>query len=251
MEKDYLYIKECECEFIKLLNLETFPTYEIIYKDITLDDTAEREYDALAAVDYDYRTGQHTLIVWSGIHVLGEIGKPTLFHEFTHILDDETHVNNDPQKYLANHGYTEYHASQIGFLKALGVHDINQSISFSMNDILRSEPEDLIIQAYVDEPLILTNRLISRTDFPADVTMFKAAMSVIFNYFGRRSICKMYSRDYQDNADTSVIAQLLTTSMTHYFKELLVTWLTDSEIAILDNFYKDVFLNAAKMYKII
>lgn len=128
MDKVTSYIKECETEFMQLLGLTSFPIYEIAYKDISLSVSDEQGYDSLGSAHYDYKTGKHTLTVWSNIHTLGEVGKQTIFHEFTHILDDETYVNKDPEKYIANHGYTEYHAAQIGFLKVLGVKSIRQNI---------------------------------------------------------------------------------------------------------------------------
>lgn len=141
MDKVTSYIKECETEFMQLLGLTSFPIYEIAYKDISLSVSDEQGYDSLGSAHYDYKTGKHTLTVWSNIHTLGEVGKQTIFHEFTHILDDETYVNKDPEKYIANHGYTEYHAAQIGFLKVLGVKSIKQNISFSMNYRTEEEAE--------------------------------------------------------------------------------------------------------------
>lgn len=150
MDKVTSYIKECETEFMQLLGLTSFPIYEIAYKDISLSVSDEQGYDSLGSAHYDYKTGKHTLTVWSNIHTLGEVGKQTIFHEFTHILDDETYVNKDPEKYIANHGYTEYHAAQIGFLKVLGVKSIKQNISFSMSDFIDTESGYMSIQDYVD-----------------------------------------------------------------------------------------------------
>ena len=55
-------------------------------------------------------------------------------------------------------------------------------------------------------PRNLANELISREDFPANIETLATTMGAIFNYYGRRSICKMYATDYIDEADTSVIA---------------------------------------------
>ena len=250
MDKVISYIKECEIEFMELLGLNAFPVYEIVYKEISVDASDERGYDALGSAHYDYKTGKHTLIVWSNIHTLGEVGKQTIFHELTHILDDETYVNKNPEKIIANHGYTEYHASQVGFLKVLGVKNVNQTISFSMSDYLDTESGYMSIKDYVDAPLLLANDLISRANFPSDFAMLKDTMGVIFNYFGRRSICKMYSKDYQDNADTTTIEKLLTHTMCDYFKSCLVGNITKQQIAIIGNFYKDIFLALKNRYNV-
>ena len=250
MDKVTSYIKECETEFMQLLGLTSFPIYEIAYKDISLSVSDEQGYDLLGSAHYDYKTGKHTLTVWSNIHTLGEVGKQTIFHEFTHILDDETYVNKDPEKYIANHGYTEYHAAQIGFLKVLGVKSIKQNISFSMSDFIDTESGYMSIQDYVDAPLLLANELIGHANFPTEFKVLKDTMGVIFNYFGRRSICKMYSKDYQDNADTSTIEKLLTHAMCSFLKTYLIGVLTNQQIAVLGKFYKDMFLALVNRYHV-
>lgn len=245
-----LYIKKCEKEYKQLLEINDFPTYEIEYKEVSQKDSDDRGYGALGASRYDYKTGKHTLVVWSNIHTLGEAGKQTIFHEFTHILDDEFHVNKNAEKYVANHGYTEYHASQIGFLKVLGVQSIKQHILFSMRDFIDTESGYMTIQDYVNAPILLANELINRIDFPNNFEMLKDTMGVIFNYYGRRSICKMYSNDFQDSADTSVIAKLITPTMVTFLNTYLTKWLTNPQISVLGNFYKDIFMALVNRYNI-
>ena len=82
------------------------------------------------------------------------------------------------------------------------------------------------------------HELIGHVNFPADFKTLKDTMGVIFNYFGRRSICKMYSKDYQDNADTSTIEKILTHAMCDFLKTYLIGVLTNQQIAVLGKFYK-------------
>lgn len=250
MDKRKCYIEDSENEFKKLLGINDFPAYEIIYKEISQNVIEECGYGAIGSSKYDYRTGKHSLVVWSDISTLGEVGKQTLFHEFTHILDDETYVNKNAEKYVANHGYTEYHASQISFLRVLKIKTMTEQIAFSMNDTIDTESGFMTIQNYVNAPLFLANELISKAKFPTNFEILKDTMGVIFNYFGRRSICKMYSSDFQDTADLSKVAKLLTPQMTSFFKTYMLGWLTDQQIAILGNFYKDIFMSLVKHYKV-
>ena len=67
-----------------------------------------------------------------------------------------------------------------------------------MSDFIDTESGYMSIQDYVDAPLLLANELIGHANFPTEFKVLKDTMGVIFNYFGRRSICKMYSKDYQD-----------------------------------------------------
>ena len=226
MDKVTSYIKECETEFMQLLGLTSFPIYEIAYKDISLSVSDEQGYDSLGSAHYDYKTGKHTLTVWSNIHTLGEVGKQTIFHEFTHILDDETYVNKDPEKYIANHGYTEYHAAQIGFLKVLGVKSIKQNISFSMSDFIDTESGYMSIQDYVDAPLLLANELIGHANFPTEFKVLKDTMGVIFNYF--------VSQKELDNADALISSIVIfqsrgsiTATQGHIPETILRKYMTD------------------------
>ena len=250
MDKRACYIKDSENEFKKLLGINDFPAYEVIYKEISQNVIEECGYGSLGPSKYDHRTGKHTLVVWSDISTLGEAGKQTLFHEFTHILDDEIYVNKNAEKYVANHGYTEYHASQISFLRVLKIKTMTEQIAFSMNDTIDTESGFMTIQDYTDAPLILANELISKADFPSNFDVLKDTMGVIFNYFGRRSICKMYSSDFQDTSDLSTVAKLLTPHMTSFFKTYMLGWLTNQQIAVFGNFYKDIFMSLVKQYKV-
>lgn len=47
--------------------------------------------------------------------------------------------------------------------------------------------------------------LINRSDFPADVETLSITFGLIFNYWGRRSFCKMYAIDYVENVDNEAI----------------------------------------------
>ena len=136
------------------------------------------------------------------------------------------------------YGYTEYHAAQIGFLKVLGVKSIKQNISFSMSDFIDTESGYMSIQDYVDAPLLLANELIGHANFPTEFKVLKDTMGVIFNYFGRRSICKMYSKDYQDNADTSTIEKLLTHAMCSFLKTYLIGVLTNQQSTVYKGLHR-------------
>lgn len=250
MDEMILYIKKCENEYKRLLEINDFPAYEIVYKEVSQNDTDERGYGSLGSSRYDYKTGKHSLVVWSNIHTLGEVGKQTIFHEFTHILDDEIHVNKNAEKYVANHGYTEYHASQIGFLKVLGVQSIKQHISFSMSNFIDTESGYMTIQDYVEAPIVLANELINRNEFPTNFEILKDTMGVIFNYYGRRSICKMYSNDFQDSADTSIIAKLITPTMVTFLNTYMTKWLTNPQISVLEKIYKDIFISLINRYHV-
>lgn len=105
------YIKNCEEEYKEFLEISYFPSYKIIYKELTLEKAENKGFDSWATALYNVSTEIHRLEIWNKIHTLGSTGKYIVFHELTHILDDEEFVGKDNKQYVANHGYAEYHAS--------------------------------------------------------------------------------------------------------------------------------------------
>lgn len=130
----YQYIKECEEEYKDLFGIEHFPEYEIKYKELGLEKAEQQGYDSFATAFYDIPTGRHTLEIWSKLYTLKTAGKAVVFHELTHIYDDDAFVGNDKMRYLGNHAYEEYHASQVELMKLLRVKDLDGTITFSMQD---------------------------------------------------------------------------------------------------------------------
>ena len=217
------FVRECEESYKQFLNISNFPKYELVSKEITVEKSEKCGFDSWATAFYDIPTGKHRLEVWSGIHTFGEDGKYIIFHELTHILDDENIVQRDKIKYLANHGFTEYHASQIELMQMLGAKNVRQQITFSMND---------------------------RKDFPADIETMKVTMGLIFNYYGRRSICKMFAHDYQDNEDNSIIAKLIYPQTVELLDKFMVSWFDDSKVTFINSLYQRMLPSLCVKYNL-
>lgn len=94
------YIKECEEAYKKLLGLESFPEYNIKYKTITMKKSEQQGFDSFATAYYDIPSRKHLLEIWDNLYMLGNAGTHVVFHELTHVLDDELFVRGDKIKYL-------------------------------------------------------------------------------------------------------------------------------------------------------
>ena len=57
-------------------------------------------------------------------------------------------------------------------------------------------------------------------------------MGAIFNYYGRRSICKMYATDYIDEADTSVIAGFISEDTVKALDAFMLGWLDTGKVSL-------------------
>lgn len=51
--------------------------------------------------------------------------------------------------------------------------------------------------------------MMSRPDFTVNIETVKTTVGVLYNYFGLRSICKMYAKNYVEQVDNTAIANIL------------------------------------------
>lgn len=244
----YQYIKECEEEYKELLGVEHFPKYEITYKELGIKKAERQGYDSFATAYYDIPTGRHILEIWSNLYTLKTAGKAVVFHELTHIYDDDVIVGNDKMRYLGNHAYGEYHASQMELMKLLRAKNLNDTITFSMQDKIHTVTGTKSINEYVGEAHKLAAELISRIDFPTDIDMLKSTLGIIFNYYGRRSICKMYANDYLDSPDNVTIKRFLTPQMEKLLNSFMEGWFDTVKVEQLCKFYQNLILVLIQQY---
>ena len=245
------YIKECKEEYMRLLNLISFPEFELRYKEPSSTENANNLFVSNGAAKYDCATGQHYLELDADIHTKGNVAKQTVFHEFTHILDNEKFVRKDYQRYIANFGYSEYHAAQIGFLKALNIVCIDQEKAFSMGDLIDTPSGNISISDYVLEPILLATYAIRQIAFPKDFDELLKILGLIFNFYGKRSVCKMYANDYDDVADKDAIEKLLTPAKVRFLNNHLVGWLDNNGVADIDKIFCDIFITLFSYYNFI
>ena len=152
---------------------------------------------------------------------------------------------------MSNKGYTEYHAAQIDFMKVLGAKNIAEPFSFNMNHIFETIGGMKTAQEFVNMPKNLANELISRKDYPANIETFATAMGTIFNYYGRRSICKMYATDYNDDTDTSVIAGFLGQETVKVLDEFMLGWFDVGKVSLIDTLYGKMIVALTRRNKLV
>ena len=171
-----------------------------------------------------------------------------MFHELTHIYDDDVCVGNDKRRYLGNHAYEEYHASQIELMKLLRVKNLDDMIMFSMQDKIDTVTGTKSINEYLEETHKHSIELICRIDFSVDIDMLKSTLGIIFNYYGRRSICKMYASDYMDSLDNAAIKRFLTPQMEKLLNSFMEGWFDTIKVEKLCKFYQNLVLVLVQRY---
>ena len=90
--------------------------------------------------------------------------------------------------------------------------------------------------------------LIERSDFPADIETLAVTLGLIFNYYGRRSICKMHASGYIESVDNSSIAKLIRDDAVQALNAYMLGWFDDSKVAMLDKLYYNMVISLAQKY---
>lgn len=125
-----MYVRKCEIDFLKFMNVSCLPNYTIATINITQEQADSQGYAVPANVKYDFNTNTHHMSIWTILPALS--ADYILFHEFTHMVDTERFCKSNQIKYIANKVYTEYHASQVALMKMLGAKTIDSTLYFTM-----------------------------------------------------------------------------------------------------------------------
>lgn len=244
------FIKKCECDFVKFCGISVFPSYQVVSKEMSLEKSTREGFDSVASAFYDVSTGAHRLEMWSKLYLRQMNAKYLVFHELTHILDAEVYSQKDKIKNVSNKGYTEYHAAQIDFMLLLGAKNITDPFSFSMNQRLTTFSREENVYEFMMQPHNHADAMIERHDFPASIEALAVTLGLIFNYYGRRSICKMYATDFVDDADNSAIAKLIRPDTVKALDAYMLGWFDTTKVALVDSLYYRMAISLAQQYKL-
>lgn len=239
-------VKKLEEDYKDFMDIDSFPPYTFESKTVSLVKADSEGFDSVAQSKYNPETQEHTLIVADNLIIEPYI----LFHEFTHILDAETYARGDKVKYATSSGFTEYHASQIELLKMLGANSANEHISFSTKKMVKTIGENKTVQQYISMKRNHAADLFAREDFPKNIEQLKTAMGVLFNYWGLRSICYMYCKDYMEETDNGVFLRYIPADVFQAMNRLMVGWLPDILVDISCKGYWNMIIPLIQQYKL-
>lgn len=184
----------------RFMGIDEMPDFNIVPMEIKLEEAKQKGYGVPASHFYDVDTGKHILKVWKDIYKSILHADYILFHEFTHMYDTFTYSKNKIL-YAANRGFTEYHAAQVEMLKLLEAESIEDKISFSLTDQVELISGRETLFEYITNSQVAIIELISNPDFSDSIASLSTGLGMIFNHFGRISICKMYATDYEKYKD--------------------------------------------------
>ena len=173
-----------------------------------------------------------------------------LFHEFTHILDDELHAKGDKTRYAELSGFTEYHAAQVELMRMLNAEYVDAVFSFSMNTQIETVSGQKSVLQYINDKYQHACDLFSRSDFPANIETLKSALGIVYNYLGLRSICEMYSIDYTETNNYSAFLKYIPSFLFAILNSNMHGWLTSAQIETCCATYSYIIIPIIKEYKL-
>ena len=239
-------VKRIENEYKHFMGITTFPPYTLSLKEISALKADLRGYESTATAYYDFHNNCHAMQLSSNLLMMRYI----VFHEFTHILDFENIDNKNKIAYMSITGYTEYHASQVELMQLLGANFVGEIICFSMNDNINTLLGNTSVLKYIQEKQNLAVQLFSRNDFPADLETLKIAIGVLFNYWGLRSICKMYAADYSEEVRNDSFLHFISEDDFNALDILMKGWLEKNQIAKSCILYMKIISHLISKYKL-
>lgn len=107
------------------------------------------------------------------------------------------------------------------------------------------------MQNFVDEPANTAKSLLRRSDFPKDLETLLTTAALIFNYYGRRSICLMYAQDYREDVDIMEFSEFIGTAQLAALDTFLKGWLNAAQIDVLGQFYFGMIGTKIKEYGLV
>ena len=224
-------------EYSDFMGIDYSPSYELQFKEASQEradiDGIESPANTQFLIDFQ----KHVLCVAANL----SIEKYIVFHELTHMLDSDLYVKGSKIRKMALGGYTEYHASQIGFAELLGASEVKNIKPFSMNGMCKTISGNKSILEYVREKQQTAISLFSKKNFPADFKRLSDSLGVLFNYWGLRSICEMYAADFVEIVDNDVFMEFIPSNHFCAINRLMHGWLDEKQIEQSMVIYNTIF----------
>lgn len=242
-----ILVKQYEEEYKAFMGINDFPRYKLELFKLDLDNIDESGYGAPAQSKYRFDTGEHILRVCTDL----ELMKYVAFHEFTHILDSEMYVKGNVNAYAYLTGYTEYHASQVELMLLLGAKSVDEDFAFSVDEKIETITGEKSVRDFLYERHQLVVEMFEREDFPANFETLSSTLGALYNYFGLRSICKLYDDDFVENVNNSAILKMISAYTFYSVNSFMNGWFSKNKVELSFGLYSNVLVPLAKENKLL
>lgn len=233
-------------EYSSFIGMKYSPRFDLKFKEVSQAQADIDGIDSLANTQFIIELQKHILCVSSN----APLKRYVIFHELTHMLDSELYIKGNKIRKMGLAGYTEYHASQIGFAQLLGADVLKNIKPFSMYDVCETISGKKSVLEYVREKQETARYLFSRKDFPASLKHLSDALGVLFNYWGLRSICEMYATDFAEVVDNGIFMEFIPSVHFCAINRLMHGWLDEKQIEQSMVLYNTIFCTIAQQWNL-
>ena len=234
-------------EYSDFIGINYSPNYELQLKEVSIERADVYGIESPANTQFLIDLQKHILCIATNL----PLEKYIAFHEFTHMIDSELYVKGSKARKMGLGGYTEYHASQIGFAELLGASTVNNIKPFSMNDMCNTVLGNKSILEYVQEKQQTAISLFSRKGFPESFKQLYEYLGVLFNYWGLRSICEMYATDFVENVDNVRFMALIPSNHFCAINRLMHGWLEEEQIEQSIVIYNEIIFTIVNQWHLL
>ena len=233
-------------EYGSFIGIKYLPKYDLKFKEVSQAQADIDGFDSLANTQYIIDLQKHILCVSKN----APVKKYVIFHEFTHMLDSELYIKGNKVRKMGLAGYTEYHASQIGFAQLLGAEELKTIKPFSMHEVCETISGKKSVFEYVREKQETASSLFSRKGFPVSLQYLSDSLGVLFNYWGLRSICEMYATDFAEVINNGIFIEYIPSVHFCAVNRLMHGWLDEKQIEQSMVLYNTIFCTIAQQWNL-
>lgn len=226
------------------MQISNLPSYELELFELNLSEINTTGFGSFAQAIYIPKTDEHILRVSSN----AELMKYVLFHEFTHILDTEMYAKKDSSKCIYLSGYTEYHASQVELMVLLGENNIRPNkFTFSLDSEIfhKKTVKDYLLQKHQLFVDMMNGKAVTM-----NAEKLITTLGVLYNYWGLRSVCKMYGQNYIEQIDNTPIIKEFPERMFFVADTFMEGWFDKKKVEQSFGLYSNILMPMLKKNKI-
>ena len=157
-------------KFSKFIGSDQLPKFNIEFVDPTIED-----------INYGMKvkySPSPTLKINMGFMIRGNF-QAMLFHEFTHLWDNAVLCNNKDEKTKRKilSLYSEYHASQVEFLKFIGCDELNSNKKVAPTDTFKHSGEKHTVQQYFESKIEFLEEVLDKYQTNRSLKTFKSVVN--------------------------------------------------------------------------
>ncbi len=122
---------------------------------------------------------------------------------------------------------------------------------FLLNSKIETFPSEKSVEEYLCTKYQFVVDMMNRSDFPASIETLKTTLGALYNYFGLRSICKMYAQNYVEQVDSTDIIKIIPQYIFSTMNIFMQGWFDKSKVELSFGPYSNAIMPLIMVYKLL